>query len=112
MRETRLSGSEGGGARTRSPYPYQSPRPHQGRPRHPDLSAKTGPHGAFNQAHNRLQPKELWERPESFRAPGRTVGVSPTESPSFPSTLSTLCGATQDGSTLRSAATEEGRLLL
>ena len=22
MRETRLSGSEGGGARTRSPYPY------------------------------------------------------------------------------------------
>jgi len=24
MRETRLSGSEGGGARTRSPYPYPS----------------------------------------------------------------------------------------
>ena len=23
MRETRLSGSEGGGARTRSPYPYR-----------------------------------------------------------------------------------------
>jgi hypothetical protein len=25
MRETRLSGSEGGGARTRSPYPYLHP---------------------------------------------------------------------------------------
>jgi hypothetical protein len=54
----------------------QSPRRHQGCPRHSGLSPMTGFHGVLQLALNRLQPRPLGTATVSV-AP---VGVSPTES--------------------------------
>jgi len=62
---------------------------------------KQDPCGVFGQPLNRLQARPLG----TATVPVAPVGVSPTESPSLPSTLSTLRRATQDG---RAASTEDG----